>query len=88
MDKRTAVNHALSGFSQALGWTLGTAFMGLLFALMLHPIGLVAVALLIPAVLIVRRSRQRRQQPMTPPQQSPREPPAPRRLYRQIESRS
>ena len=68
MDKQTAVEHAASGFFQALGWMLGTVVVGIAFtAVVHHPIGLV-FGLLVPAVLLWRRLQRRHQTEIYPHQ--------------------
>jgi hypothetical protein len=63
VDKNTVLERAVSGFFQALGWMLGTAVVGVVFAVVAHhPVGL-SMGLLVP-VLLLRHQWRRRQQQM------------------------
>jgi hypothetical protein len=62
VDKNTVLEHAISGFFQALGWMLGTAVVGVVFAVVAHhPVGL-AMGLLVPVLLLRHQWRRRQQQ--------------------------
>jgi hypothetical protein len=64
VDKNTVLEHAVSGFFQALGWMLGTAVVGVVFAVVAHHrIGL-AMGLLVPVMILLRHQWRRRQQQM------------------------